>query len=253
MKRCSTAWLCTLVLLFAALPVIASEALSLDGRVMDHAGLLSVSARDRITHQLEAHEVATTNQVVVVTLADLGGLAVEEKGLELARAWQLGEQARDNGAILLVAVAERAIRIETGYGLEGALTDALAADIIRSTMQPAFRSGDFEGGIERGVGAMLEAIAGEYIAAEPEISTFPRLNPLVIGVFVIIGFAVLVVIIDLFGGIGGTAATSGTRRSTGAVTGSSAPASSGSNRSSGGGGFSGRGGGFGGGGASGGW
>lgn len=137
---------------------------------MDHASLMSAAAVERITARLAAHEKATTNQVVAVTLPDLGGYAIEERSIDLARHWQLGQKDRDNGAVLLIAVAERGIRIETGYGLEGALTDALAANIIGSILQPAFRAGNFEGGIERGVDDILAAIAGEHVAkpAEPD-------------------------------------------------------------------------------------
>ena len=118
-----------------------------------------------------------------------------------------------------------------GYGLEGALTDATAANIIRGTLQPAFRAGDFNGGIERGVNDILAAVAGEYVAAPPEEQVFGSFEQTLIIPLVIIFLAIF-----LFGGSRG-----GSRRGGGRVI------SLGSFRSSGGGG------GFGGGGASGGW
>lgn len=231
-------------LLLAALVSPAQGApppLPLSGRVMDHAGLLSDATEDRITRKLAAHETATTNQVVVVTLPDLGGYAIEERALDLARAWKLGEKDRDNGAVLLVAVAERGIRIEVGYGLEGALTDAIAANIIRGTMQPAFRAGDFDGGIDRGVDDMLAAIAGEYVAAPPEPDSIGNVGQVVVAILFIIVFS------KLFFGRRGRLR----RRGGGLIVG---PGSfGGGGFGGGGGGFSGGGGGFGGGGASGGW
>ena len=234
--------LVTLVLiLLVPLARSTSPALPLSGRVMDHAGLLSPAAEARITDKLQAHESETTNQVVVVTLPDLGGYAIEERALDLARAWKLGQADRDNGAVLLVAVAERGIRIETGYGLEGALTDAVAANIIRGTLQPAFQAGNFEGGIEAGVDAMLAAIAGEYVAAPPASDRFANVDRFIVTLLFIIVLAHF-----FFGGRGGPR-----RRGRGMILGPGALGGGGFG--GGGGGFSGGGGGFGGGGASGGW
>jgi len=123
-----TLLLCCLVVV----GVQAEDSLRLTGRVMDLAGLLSPASEANIDSKLAAHEQATSNQIVVLTLPDLNGYTIEERALDLARTWRLGEKDRDNGVLLLVAVAERRIRIETGYGLEGALPDAIASNIIRS-------------------------------------------------------------------------------------------------------------------------
>lgn len=223
----------------------AADTLPLNGRVMDYANLLSADAESRLTQTLAAHEAATSNQVVVITLPDLGGYAIEEKALELARAWKLGQGDRDNGALLLIAAAERGIRIEVGYGLEGALTDAISANIIRTRMQPSFRSGNFDQGVEAGVAAMLAAIAGEY-EAEP-VEEQSRIEQIIIMVIIII-------ILWQFLGPG----SSGRRRrhGPGMILGPGGLGSGGFGSGGfggGGGGFSGGGGGFGGGGASGGW
>jgi uncharacterized protein len=208
---------------------------------MDHAALLSPEVANRITAKLAAHEQATTNQVVVVSLPDLGGYALEERALDLARHWQLGQKDRDNGAVLLIAVAERGIRIETGYGLEGALTDAIAANIIRSTLQPAFRAGKFDEGIERGVDDMLAAIAGEYVAKPAAPDRFNHAQQIFTAIFMI------VVLYGMFFG-----RRRARRRGRVILTGSGG-GGFGGGFSGGGGGFGGGGGGFGGGGASGGW
>lgn len=137
----------------------------LTGRVVDNADLLSQSTENAITSLLEQHENATTNQVVVVTLEDLQGYTIEDFGYQLGREWGIGQAGRDNGALLLVGKEERKVRIEVGYGLEGALTDALSADIIQRVILPEFKRGQFDEGILEGTRAILQAIAGEYQAS----------------------------------------------------------------------------------------
>ena len=130
--------------------------------VTDQAGLLSPDARARLEQVLSAYERQTTNQVVVLTLPSLEGEALEDFSIRLAEAWKVGQQDRDNGVIFLIAQAEREIRIEVGYGLEGVLPDALAGQIIYQEVAPYFRAGKFEEGISRGVLAILRATQGEY-------------------------------------------------------------------------------------------
>jgi uncharacterized protein len=139
----------------------------LTGRVVDLAGKLTPLAEQSLTQQLAAHEQATTNQIVVVTLPTLQGYTIEEFGYQLGRHWGIGQQDKNNGVLLLVAPTERVVRIEVGYGLEGVLTDALASDIIHNNILPRFRRGDFEGGIEQGTASILAAIRGEYIEQGP--------------------------------------------------------------------------------------
>lgn len=139
----------------------------LTGRVVDNADLLSLQTETALTSLLEQHERVTTNQVVVVTLENLQGYTIEEFGYQLGRAWGIGQAGRDNGALLIVGKDERKVRIEVGYGLEGALTDALSSDIIQRVILPAFKRGQFDEGILEGTRAILQAIAGEY-QAEPQ-------------------------------------------------------------------------------------
>jgi uncharacterized protein len=135
---------------------------ALNGRVVDEANLLSASARAQITQLSEQHERATTTQVVVVTVNSLQGYPIEDYGYQLGRHWGIGQQGKNNGVLLIVAPHERAVRIEVGYGLEGALTDALSSNIIQSIIIPRFKRGDFEGGIVAGTQAVVAALAGEY-------------------------------------------------------------------------------------------
>jgi uncharacterized protein len=134
----------------------------LTGRVVDEAGLLSEAARTGLVQRLEAHERETSNQLVVVTLASLQGYAIEDFGYQLGRHWGIGQAGRDNGVLLIVAPNERKVRIEVGYGLEGALTDALSSQIIQNEILPRFRADDFEGGLLAGADAVMGAVKGEY-------------------------------------------------------------------------------------------
>jgi len=135
---------------------------TLTGRVVDGADILTAAVKNALTGKLEAHENATTNQVVVVTLPSLQGYAIEEFGYQLLRHWGIGQEDRNNGVLLIVAPNERKVRIEVGYGLEGSLTDALSKTIIETEILPRFRKGDYSAGIVKGTEAILAAIAGTY-------------------------------------------------------------------------------------------
>jgi len=146
-----------------ASPAVAQpEVPELTGRVVDRAGLLSPATERALTEQLAAHEEATGNQVAVLTIESLQGRPIEEYSLQVARTWGLGQEEFDNGVLLLIAEQDREMRIEVGYGLEGALPDVVASRIIRYELRPAFRQGDFDGGVQAGVSAILSSIAGTY-------------------------------------------------------------------------------------------
>ena len=234
-----------LLLLWAVAATAAPEFPPLSGRVVDRAGLVDAATERRLSALLEAHENATTNQVVVVTLSDLGGYAIEDYGYQLGRHWGIGQQGRDNGALLIVARDERRVRIEVGYGLEGQLTDAISANIIHSVILPRFRTGGFAEGIEAGVTAMIQALGGEYRMRErPRGSERRGEVPfwLMLVVFGVIGIANLSRRLR-------HGRVYGARHGYGGVHGGWG----GGSRGGFGGGFGGGGGGFGGGGASGGW
>jgi uncharacterized protein len=132
---------------------------ALSGRVVDAAGIIAPERRAVIEAKLAAHEARTTDQLVVATVPSLQGQAVEEYANRLFRAWKLGEAKTNNGVLLLVAPNERKVRIEVGYGLEGALTDALARVVISTAITPRFKAGDFAGGIEAGVDGILAILS----------------------------------------------------------------------------------------------
>ena len=222
----------------------------LTGRVVDQADMLDAAAESQLTQMLEAHEQATTEQVVVVTLPDLQGNAIEEFGYQLGRHWGIGQEGEDNGALLIVAESERKVRIEVGYGLEGRLTDANSATIINQIITPAFRQGDFSAGIMNGTAAMVQVLGGEALAVPAQPSGERAREKPSLGLASLFFIIVMAVIFFVGGGRGrggrgGAAALLG-----GALLGASMGGRGGG---FGGGGFGGGGGGFGGGGASGGW
>jgi uncharacterized protein len=133
---------------------------ALTGRVVDQAQILDAAARTRIEGKLEQLESKTSNQLVVVTLRSLQGYDISDYGYRLGRSWGIGQKGKNNGAILLVAPNERKVRIEVGYGLEGTITDAVSRLIIENAILPRFRTGDFAGGIERGVDDLVLLLSG---------------------------------------------------------------------------------------------
>ncbi|WP_240554877.1 TPM domain-containing protein [Oceanicoccus sagamiensis] len=144
--------LLALLFCWVSIAQAAPEFPKLKGRVVDGASYLSAAAERRLSQQLQAHEQAGGNQVVVATFEDLQGYSIEEFGYQLGREWGIGQKGKDNGVLLLVAKAERKVRIEVGYGLEGTLTDAISANIIQSVILPTFKQRQFERGI---AGALL--------------------------------------------------------------------------------------------------
>lgn len=154
--------LVTVLCLLGTLVQAAPQFPELSGRVVDEAGVLSPVTVRALESQLAQHEKETSNQLVVVTLDDLQGYDIADYGYQLGRHWGIGQEGRDNGALLIVAPGERKVRIEVGYGLEGVLTDAIAGNIIRTRILPRFRSGDYDAGVRAGVDAILAAIAGSY-------------------------------------------------------------------------------------------
>jgi uncharacterized protein len=124
---------------------------ALTGRIVDQANIISPDTRSVIEPKLTDLEAKSGIQLVVATVASLEGQDIEPYANELFRSWKLGEKAKNNGVLLLVAPNERRVRIEVGYGLEGTLTDALSKVIIANAIAPRFKTGDFSGGISRGV------------------------------------------------------------------------------------------------------
>jgi uncharacterized protein len=134
--------------------------------VHDEAGVLSGGAVVQLEAILNAERDSTSNQIAVLVIRSLEDDAIEDYALRVAEAWGLGKKDRDNGVLLLIAMEDRQMRIEVGYGLEGVLTDAVSSQINRNEIAPHFRQGDFDAGITAGVMAIIRAIAGEYVNDE---------------------------------------------------------------------------------------
>jgi len=144
----------------------AKPAQVLTGRVVDAAGIIDPTARQQLTQKLADFEAKSSDQVVVVTVPSLNGEDIETYSNRLFRAWALGQRQENNGILLVVAPNDRKVRIEVGYGLEGTMTDALSSVIINGTIIPAFRTGDYSGGVVQGVDGILSVLSGD--AAELE-------------------------------------------------------------------------------------
>ena len=127
-------------------------------RVNDYAGLLSATDRQRLETQLADRERATGAQMVVAIFPSLEGESLEDFSIRLAERWRVGQKGLDNGVILLVFAKDRKVRLEVGYGLEGALPDATAGQIIRDSIAPAFREGRYAAGLERAINAVFARI-----------------------------------------------------------------------------------------------
>jgi len=249
-------WLSTvffaLVLLLAAAPLMAAflPVPALKQRVNDYAAMISLSARTEIEQKLAALEAEDGTQIAILTVPSLQGEPIEEFSIRVAEAWKTGDEKRDNGVLLIVSKGDRKVRIEVGYGLEGALTDLESGRIIRGVIQPAFKSGDFDAGFIGAADAMVAAVKGEF-KAEPSRKDKED-GPSIPIVLVIL--AVLYFYLRQFGGNhrGGPFVSSGWPGPGGGIFTSGGGFGSGG-FGGGGGGFSGGGGGFGGGGASGDW
>ncbi|MDP4004553.1 YgcG family protein [Methylobacterium sp. NEAU K] len=167
---------------------------ALTGRVVDAAGILTPDQRGKLDAKLKAHEDKTSDQVVVATVPNLQGTTVEDYANRLFRAWKLGQAKTNNGALLLVAPAERKVRIEVGYGLEGALTDALTRVIIASAITPRFKTGDYYGGLDAGVDGMLSILSGDAQEwqRKPQVRT-DEVDPAQVAALVLLFLVVLFV------------------------------------------------------------
>lgn len=165
----------------------------LSGHVVDQAHILSPMTVADLESKLAGLETKSSIQLVVATVPSLGGEEIEPYANALFRAWRLGEAKKDNGVLLLVAPKERRVRIEVGYGLEGALTDAVSGVIIRNAIAPRFKAGDFNAGVTRGVDDIITALtadSGEWKPKpiderdERDPSLFDALAPILIFLFI---------------------------------------------------------------------
>jgi uncharacterized protein len=148
---------------FAATADVAVPPLS--GRVVDQTGTLSSDDIDRLTQKLKALELRKGSQVAVLIVPTTAPEAIEQYSIRVAEAWKIGRKKVDDGALLVIAKNDRHLRIEVGYGLEGALTDVTTKRIIDEDITPKFKAGDFAGGVAAGIDRMIRVIDGEKLPA----------------------------------------------------------------------------------------
>jgi len=122
-------------------------------------------AAERLEAKLREFDEQTSSQIVVAVFPELPSPSLEDFTVRTAQSWQVGRKKLSNGVVLFVFVKDRKMRMEVGYGLEGALPDAVANQIVRDVMAPRFRTGDYAGGLEAAVDAITAATRGEYTAA----------------------------------------------------------------------------------------
>src|SRR3954470_6265533 len=167
------------------------------GRVVDQTGTLSTNDVSAMNQTIRAFEARKGSQVAVLIVPTTDGEAIEQFSLRVAETWKIGRKKIDDGALVVVAKNDRHLRIEVGYGLEGALTDVTTKRIIDEEITPKFKAGDFAGGISAGLNRMIRVIDGEKLPApEPAHWQSPNLsndiNPLnpfvLIGVFIVSAF-----------------------------------------------------------------
>jgi uncharacterized protein len=173
---------------FAALADVAVPPLT--GRVVDQTATLNSSEIASLDQTLKDFEARKGSQVAVLIVPTTQPETIEQYSLRVAEAWKIGRKKIDDGAILVVAKNDRKLRIEVGYGLEGALNDVTAKRIIDEVITPKFRSGDFAGGISDGVIRILRVIDGEPLPApqgRQSIRRFDNIDPfnpvIIFGIF----------------------------------------------------------------------
>jgi uncharacterized protein len=195
---------------FAALADVAVPPLT--GRVVDKTATLSSSDAASLDRTLKDFEARKGSQVAVLIVPTTQPETIEQFSLRVAEAWKIGRKKIDDGAILVVAKDDRKLRIEVGYGLEGALTDVTAKRIIDEVITPKFRSGDFAGGISDGVNRILRVVDGEPLPAPAQrqqnsglLSQLDPFNPFVIVAVIVVGG----IFRGIFGRLFGSLATGG--------------------------------------------
>ncbi|MFO7895866.1 MAG: TPM domain-containing protein [Candidatus Cloacimonadales bacterium] len=243
--------LLTTLIVFSCHILFALAVPALSGRINDQAGILSAAEESNLENLLRQNEAETSAQIAVLTVKSLQGENLEDYSMRVVEAWGLGQKDRDNGVLLLIALQEKKIRLEVGYGLESSLTDLKSGYIIRNIISAEFKRGNLYGGIAQGLTAVSQIISGESDISPAELQRYEQNKNKQGGAQIPIGFIVFIFMI-LAGGFRGRRGGLFTALLLGNMLGGSSRGSSGMG-GGGFGGFSGGGGSFGGGGASGGW
>ncbi len=191
--------------LFVTLSVLGQDILpdNPGGFVNDYAGMLSTSEVARLEYKLSNYRDTTTNVIAIATVESLQGNSIEEVAILTFSKWKLWEGQvgeRDNGVLLLISEGDRSFRIEVGYGLEGAIPDAIANRILNDILTPNFREGNFYAGIDRATDAMMQLAAGEFEGFPERRSTSDESGNIPIDVII---FIIVVIFVLISRGRGG--------------------------------------------------
>jgi uncharacterized protein len=170
-----------------------------DKLVNDYTGTLSSAQIQQLEQKLVAFDDSTSTQIVVAILKSVGDYDINEYALGLGRKWGVGNAGKNNGIVILVALGDRKISIQTGYGLEGVLPDIYAKRIIENDIKPYFKSGDYYAGLESGTDAIIKYTKGEYKNEKPKTKGGGGIP----SIFIILVIIVVIIIIAKKGGRGG--------------------------------------------------
>lgn len=226
----------------------------------DEAHVVSTATAARLNQTLEDFERQTSSQILVAIYPHMqSDSSIEDYTVRVAQSWRVGRQGTNNGAVLFVFTQDRKMYLQVGYGLEGALPDALAKQIIDNEITPRFKQGDFDGGLSAGVTAILAATRGEYKGTGRTVGEGRQSSGVGVLVLIVFVFIVIIVLSRFLRGLGGSVYgrrgyySSWGGWGSGGGWGGGGGSGGGGWSGGGGGGFSGGGGSFGGGGAGGSW
>jgi uncharacterized protein len=169
--------------------------------VTDYTNTLSASDKANLENKLVAYNDSTSTQVAVVIMRSTGDYDINQYGVELLRKWGIGSKEKNNGVLILVAIEDRKMSIQTGYGAEGALPDIVTQQIIQNDMKPRFKESDYYGGLNAATDDIIKAMKGEYKADARKVKGKNDGSP--VGFIIIIVVVILIIIFRKRGGGGG--------------------------------------------------
>lgn len=192
-KRMAKALLLAFTLCGSLLAVAQVPVPALTGHVTDQTGTLTAEQKSSLEQTLTAFEARKGSQLAVLMIPSSAPEEIEQYALRVAEQWKLGRKKVDDGAILVIAKDDRTLRIEVGYGVEGALNDATAKRIVSEVIAPRLKEGDFFGGVSAGIDQMMRVIDGEPLplpkqsAARPDGKNLGQLLPVVFLLALVVG------------------------------------------------------------------
>jgi uncharacterized protein len=168
--------------------------------VTDFTNTLSASEQEQLEHKLVAYNDSTSSQIAVVIMKSVGDYDINDYAQRVGRAWGIGQKGKNNGVIILVAIGDRKVAIQTGYGAEGALPDVITHEIIQNDIRPNFKAGNYYAGLDAGTDDIIKYLKGEYKAEKKSQAKGGGVGSIAILIIIII--VILIVIFRNRGGGG---------------------------------------------------